>query len=202
MFKKYPVRSSFISSFKNFKARSAIYFTGKTLGLSPSECRDLTKRVPFFAEPSILKKIPSPPGAEDVWKLAFLLQRIHFQKSLHIGGITFTPSPITSYLPIEISAKGYPMTHLDKESVEEIGIIKIDLLGVRGLSTISETIKRLKIKEIPYYDSKTFDLMGRGETIGCFQIESPAMVDLLRKIKPKCIIRPGPTASGIKRGWL
>ncbi len=211
VFKKYPERASFIASFKDFKARSAIYFTGKALGLSPSECRELTKNIPFFAEPSILKIIPPPPGAEYLWRLASLLQGIHFQKSLHIGGVIFTPSPITSYLPIEISGKGYPMTHLDKESVEESGIIKIDLLGARGLSTISETLRRVKIKEIPYGDRRTFDLIGRGETIGCFQIESPAMIDLLRKIKPRniseladclALIRPGPTESGMKRSMV
>lgn len=211
LFKRYPHRASFIASFKDFKARSAIYFTGKALGLSPSECRELTKKVPVFAEPSVLQKIPPPSGAENVWNLASLLQGIHFQKSLHLGGIVFTNPPITSYLPIEISSRGYPMTHFDRESVEEIGIIKIDLLGVRGLSTISETIKNLGIKDIPYHDERTFELIKRGDTIGCFQIESPAMIDLLRKIKPRSIseladalalIRPGPTESGMKRGMI
>jgi len=208
LFKKYPQRVSFVASFKDFKARSAIYFTGKALGLSPSECRELTKKIPIYAEPSILEKITPPPGAEEVWKLASLLQGINFQRALHLGGILFTPHPITSYLPLELSSKGYPMTHFDKETVEEIGIAKIDLLGVRGLSTISEAMKNIEIKEIPGDDRKTFDLISRGDTIGCFQIESPAMIDLLKKIKPKSIseladalalIRPGPTESGMKK---
>ena len=208
VFKKYFQRASFIAEFKDFKARSAVYYTCKALGLSPSECREITKKVPFFEEPSILEKIPPPTGAETVWKLAPLLEGIHFQKSIHIGGIIFTPFPVTSYLPIENSSRGYPVTQFDKEIVEEIGIAKIDLLGVRGLSTISETIKNVKINKIPENDSETFDLIGRGDTIGCFQIESPAMIDLLKKIKPKSIseladalalIRPGPTESGMKK---
>lgn len=211
VFKKYDGRVSFIASFKNFKARSAIYSTGRALGLSPSECRELAKNVPLFAEPSILNKIPPPPGAENLWKLASHLQDIHFQKSLHLGGILFTPPPVTSYLPVDRSAKGFPMTHFDRDGVEGMGIIKIDLLGVRGLSTISETMKRVGIDNLPENDRKAFDLIARGDTIGCFQIESPAMIDLLKKIKPAnipeladalALIRPGPTESGMKRGMV
>lgn len=211
IFKNYAGKVSFVASFKDFKARSAIYFTGRALGLSPSECRELTKRVPLFAEPSLLNKIPPPLGAENVWKLASLLQGIHFQKSLHMGGILFTPYPITSYLPIETSAKGFPMTHFDRDGVEGMGIIKIDLLGVRGLSTISEAMKILKIDKVPQNDRKTFELIARGDTIGCFQIESPAMIDLLKKLKPVnicelanalALVRPGPTESGMKRGMI
>ncbi|MGQ9618006.1 MAG: DNA polymerase III subunit alpha [Candidatus Aminicenantia bacterium] len=211
VFKKYSDRVCFVTSFKNFKARSALYFTGKALGFSPSELRELTRKVPFFAEPSILRERPSPPGIERLWRLASLLDGIHFQKSLHVGGLIFTPYPLKSFLPVENSVKGYPMTQFDKEDVEDTKIIKIDLLGVRGLSTISMTMKNLNLREISEDDEETFKLIEKGETIGCFQIESPAMIDLLRKIKPRnvyeladalALIRPGPTESGMKRGMI
>ncbi len=211
LLKEHSGKVSFIASFKDFKARSALYFTCKALGFSSSECREIAKKVPAFSEPSLLKKILCPPGWEKVWRLASLLDGIHFQKSLHVGGLVFTPYPVTSFLPLQTSKKGYPVTHFDREGLEEAKMVKIDLLGVRGLSAISMSMRNLNLERIPEDDSETFDLIGKGETIGCFQIESPAMIDLLRKIKPKtlseiadalALVRPGPTESGMKRGMI
>jgi DNA polymerase III alpha subunit len=103
------------------------------------------------------------------------------------------------------------MSHLDRDAVEDLKLIKLDLLSVRGLTAISETKKVLKMGHIPPQDKKTFGLLKTAQTIGCFQVESPAMMNLLRRMKPDSIyeltqalalIRPGPTESGMKEALL
>jgi len=103
------------------------------------------------------------------------------------------------------------MTHYDRDAVEDLKLIKLDLLSVRGLAAISETKKRLRLSHLPPHDEKAYRLLQRAETIGCFQVESPAMMNLLRRLKPEniyeltqalALIRPGPTQSGMKERLL
>jgi len=200
-----------VATFKTYKARSALYDVARAYGLSPSEARKLSEKAPHFVEPSYLLKIKPPGGYEEIWKLASTLDGIFYNKSLHVGGVLITPYPSSHYLPKEPSEKGFPMTHLDKETVEDLKLIKLDLLSVRGLSVIKETMERAGIENIPQGDEETYSFIGEGKTIGCAQIESPGMIALLRRMKPKnlnelaaalALIRPGPTEVGMKRDFL
>ncbi|MGD9345420.1 MAG: DNA polymerase III subunit alpha [Candidatus Aminicenantes bacterium] len=203
--------AAFVCSLKNYRARSALYETARAFGLPPAESRSLSKRAPFFAEPDFLKKDKPPPGTMEIWKAASDLTSVYSENSLHVGGVILTPSPVDRYLPLTESAKGYVMSHFDRDAVEDLKLIKLDLLSVRGLAAVSATKKLLKIKSIPPRDSKTFSLLRDAETIGCFQVESPAMMNLLRRMKPEnvfeltqalALIRPGPTESGMKEALL
>jgi DNA-directed DNA polymerase III PolC len=203
--------AAFVCSLKNYRARSALYETARAFGLPPAECRSLSKRAPFFAEPDFLKKDKPPPGTMEIWKAASDLTAVYCENSLHVGGVILTPSPANRYLPLTESAKGYVMSHFDRDAVEDLKLIKLDLLSVRGLAAVSATKKILKIKSIPPGDGKTFRLLRDAETIGCFQVESPAMMNLLRRMKPEnvyeltqalALIRPGPTESGMKEALL
>ena len=203
--------AAFVCSLKNYRARSAIYETARAFGLPPEEARSLSKKAPLFAKPDFLKRDKPLPGYMEIWKAASDLTSVYCENSLHVGGILFTPSPASRYLPLEESAKGYVMAHYDRDSVEDLKLIKLDLLSVRGLAAISETRKILKIRNIPPRDRKTYSMLKRGQTIGCFQVESPAMMNLLRRMKPEnvfeltqalALIRPGPTESGMKEALL
>lgn len=203
--------AAFVCSLKNFRARSALYETARAFGLPPEEARSLTKHIPFFAEPDFLRWDKPAPGHLEIWRLASDLGGVYAEKSLHVGGVILTPAPAERCLPLEQSAKGFVVSHYDRDAVEDLKLIKLDLLSVRGLAAISATKERLKIKSIPPQDAKAYDLIRRAQTIGCFQVESPAMMNFLRRMKPRniseltqalALIRPGPTESGMKETLL
>jgi len=203
--------AAFVCSLKDFRARSALYETARAFGLPPQEARSLSKRAPFFARPDFLKKDRPLAGYAEIWKAASDLSHVYCENSLHVGGVLLTPAPAERYLPLEESAKGYVMSHYDRDAVEDLKLIKLDLLSVRGLAAISETRRMLNIRSLPPQDKKAYSLLRGGQTIGCFQVESPAMMNLLRRMKPEnvyeltqtlALIRPGPTESGMKEALL
>ncbi len=203
--------AAFVCSLKDFRARSALYETARAFGLPPQEARSLSKRAPFFARPDFLKKDRPLAGYAEIWKAASDLSHVYCENSLHVGGVLLTPAPADRYLPLEESAKGYVMSHYDRDAVEDLKLIKLDLLSVRGLAAISETRRILNIRSLPPQDRKAYSLLKGGQTIGCFQVESPAMMNLLRRMKPEnvyeltqalALIRPGPTESGMKETLL
>jgi DNA polymerase III subunit alpha len=203
--------AAYVCSLKDFGARSALYETLRACGVPPEEARGLAKRMPYFAEPSYLRRAAPAPGRLDVWKLAAELQDVYHEISLHVGGVILTPAPVERYLPLETSAKGLRMTHFDKDAVEDLRLIKLDLLSVRGLAAISETKEKLKLRTLPSGDTATYAALRVARTVGCFQVESPAMMNLLRRMKPTdiheitqalALVRPGPTESGMKEALL
>ncbi len=203
--------AAYVCSLKSFGGRSALYETLRAFGVPPEEARGLSKRVPYFAEPSSLRLAAPAPGRLDVWKLASELQDVYHEISLHVGGVILTPGPVERYLPLETSAKGLRMTHFDKDAVEDLRLIKLDLLSVRGLAAISETKEKLKLGALPPGDAATYATLRAARTVGCFQVESPAMMNLLRRMKPVdiheitqalALVRPGPTESGMKEALL
>lgn len=202
---------AFVCSLKNYRARSALYETARAFGVAPEEARKFCRSIPLWAEPGYLKQARPAPGYSEIWQLAAELQGVLAEKSLHVGGVIITPSPVIRYLPLEDSAKGFPMSHYDRDAVEELKLIKLDLLSVRGLAAISATKEKLRLQSLPQNDPKVFELLSEGRTIGCFQVESPAMMNLLRRMRPKnihdltqalALIRPGPTESGMKETLL
>ncbi len=203
--------AAFVCSVKNFRARSALYETARAFGLPPEESRSLSKKAPYFAEPDFLKKERPLPEYREIWQAASQLTSVYSENSLHVGGVILTPAPVERYLLLEKSAKGYTMAQYDRDAVEDLKLIKLDLLSVRGLAAISETKKRFNIKNIPPKDARTYSVLQKAQTIGCFQVESPAMMNLLRRMRPEnvyeltqalALIRPGPTESGMKETLL
>ncbi|MEN6560760.1 MAG: PHP domain-containing protein [Acidobacteriota bacterium] len=203
--------AAYVCSLKDFGGRSAIYETLRAFGAPPEEARSQSKRVPYFAEPSSLRLAAPAPGRLEAWKLAAELQDVYHEISLHVGGVILTPGPVERYLPLETSAKGLRMTHFDKDAVEDLRLIKLDLLSVRGLAAISETKEKLRLGSLPPDDPATYAALRAARTVGCFQVESPAMMNLLRRMKPAdiheitqalALVRPGPTESGMKEALL
>ncbi|HMI38777.1 MAG TPA: DNA polymerase III subunit alpha [Nitrospiraceae bacterium] len=116
----------------------------------------------------------------------------HFRNlGLHPGGVVLVPDEIRCYVPVEISASGLPVIQWEKDQAEEAGLVKIDLLGNRSLAVIRDALAAIKQNTgraidyatwDPISDPATIELIRRGDTMGCFYIESPATRLLLRKL--------------------
>ncbi|MAB80894.1 MAG: hypothetical protein CMJ89_16230 [Planctomycetes bacterium] len=135
---------------------------------------------------------------------------------LHPGGVVVSPGPITNVLACQHAAKGVLMTQIEKDGVEALGLVKMDLLGNRALTVIDDCLRSLgdrapDLEHIAEDDSKTKDLLVRGRTLGCFQVESPGMRSLLQQtaartmddvIQAVALIRPGPSGAGMKDAYV
>lgn len=167
----------------------------------------LAHRVPLDEEPY-----------PQVFRMAQRLLGLPRHLGIHPGGIVISDGPLNRYVPLEWATKGIVVTQFEMRAVEKVGLVKIDLLGNRALSTIAETLEILGAEgtelpwdEIPEDDEDTATLLRRGETLGCFQIESPGMRQLLTMtltenfpgtLHTVALIRPGPASSGMKDAFI
>lgn len=135
--------------------------------------------------------------------------------SIHPGGIVITPRPIEEYVPLQWSAKGVVVTQFEKDAIEEIGLVKIDLLGNRALANVDEAMRTagLSGEDINIFpkDHETAGLVSRGDTLGVNQMESPGMRHLLIQmqasglndvIQSLALIRPGAASIGMKERFI
>jgi len=130
-----------------------------------------------------------PPPWPKILKLAKRITGLPRHLSVHSGGVVITPDPIDQYAPVETAEKGVPIVTWEKDGVEAAGLVKIDLLGNRSLAVIRDTLANLKQNGIaieegfhdPTSDPDTQALIARGDTIGVFYVESPAMRQLQAK---------------------
>ncbi len=141
----------------------------------------------------------------------------HF--GLHPGGVVATPGPITDWVACQRAAKGVVVTQHDKDGVERLGLVKMDLLGNRALTVLDDCLELLReagieppdLTALREDDARTAELLRRGLTLGCFQVESPGMRNLLKQtgahtmddvIQAVALIRPGPAGSGMKDAYV
>ncbi len=232
VYKKYGMEKvGMISTHVKFMGRSLIREIGKAIGLPETYLNNITSRLPYFCNASQIieatKNIPecrTLPIKEEPLKtiLAYANRIDGFPRhlSIHPGGIVITPEQITNFVPLEQAKKGLAITQYDMFSIEDIGLIKIDLLSQRSLSvyadvlkTVQETYSKPLIDDLEkiYEDEETKKLIRNGKTIGCFYIESPAMRQLLKKLKvdnflmltaASSVIRPGVAESGMMQQYI
>jgi DNA-directed DNA polymerase III PolC len=221
-------RVAMISTLNTFAARGAVREVAKAFGLSGDEISDFTKRLPYGGSVANIEKriITHPecrhlPIAQEPYRsiieLAAKIESYPRHLGIHCGGIVIAPGKLLDFVPLQLSAKGIAITQYDMYSIDDLGLVKIDLLGQRGLSTIEEAkdiIGQMTGKrptEIPDNDPETYDLLRRGKTIGVFQIESPGLRALLIAMQTKtlndvtlalALIRPGASESGMKKVFL
>lgn len=140
----------------------------------------------------------------------------HF--GLHPGGVVVAPGPITDFAACQRAAKGMVVTQYDKNGVEAIGLVKMDLLGNRALTVLDDTLNELRsqgidvdLEALPENDPATGDTLAEGRSLACFQVESPGMRNLLQQtgardmdavIQAVALIRPGPAGSGMKDAYV
>ena len=201
------------------------------MGLGEAEISRVTKRIPHWGSDSFEEMKKSNPECADLpvniepWKTIFRLARsiIGYPRhlSIHPGGIVIAPGKITDYVPLERARKGFVVTQYDMYPVEDIGLVKIDLLSQRALGVLTDTMHAVKknYDEIPPVDDfnaicaddKTKELICSGGTMGCFYIESPGMRSLLKKLDcdnfelltaASSVIRPGVAESGMMKQFI
>ena len=228
VFGKYP-NVSLISTHIHFGSRSALREAGKSLGLSSTDINSITRRLPYSADLNNLEAIrdtipecrdlplEGPPFC-DMIKAAKKIVGLPRHISIHCGGIVVSKKPITDLIPLQKTPKGFEVTQYDMYPVEDLGLLKIDLLAQRGLAVEVDAVQAIRkhtpldLSSIdPVTDPATRALVRKGKTMGCFYIESPGMRNLLQKLRVDCfekltaassIIRPGVASSGMMQTYI
>jgi DNA polymerase-3 subunit alpha len=208
-----------IITFGKMAARAAVRDVGRALGLPYAFCDQIAKLIP--ATMSLDKAVETIPELADFYhkqenaKLlidqAKKLEGTVRHASVHASGVVVTPEPLIEVLPLQTAPQSDDLiiTQYDMYSVEELGLLKLDFLGLRNLSIIEETEKLVSSRQNQsvhlatdeFDDQKTFNLLQRGETVGVFQLESRGMREWLKRLKPTvlddlialvALYRPGP----------
>ena len=215
IFKKYPNwHVAFLGTMSTFKDRAVIREIGKVLGLPKGE-------IDSFSDPS--KELENQQNAtyQKMVAVYHYMKGMPNQRSIHAGGILISQEPITYYTALDLPPKGFPTVQWDMYEAEAIGYEKFDILSQRGIGHIREAVRLVKEnqgKEIDIHDFPSFkkDIklnaeLKEGQPIGCFYIESPAMRQLLKKLKcedyltlvaASSIIRPGVASSGMMKSFI
>lgn len=233
-------RVAMVGTINRFRPRSAIGDVAKANGLSPDDVRALAEALPHafwsrreddeegsghtspFAE---LAAAHPDPLHQRIFQQAQALLKLPRHLSVHAGGLVVGPTALTDRVPLMRSgSKGITITQLDLDTVEALGLVKIDLLGIRGLTVLGDVAEALHswqrtrysgpldvLEGIPAEDAEVSARIERGETIGCFQIESPGMRATLREIHARtpddlmvalALYRPGPLQGGLRDAFV
>ncbi|TEB41519.1 DNA polymerase III subunit alpha, partial [Flavobacterium circumlabens] len=156
-----------------------------------------------------------------VQEYGMMLEKYPNQRSMHSCGILISEEPITNFTVLEMPPKGFPIALFDMHVAEDIGFEKFDILSQRGIGHIDDSVKLIRKNRGINVDIRDTSLskdealcnqyLGRGKTIGCFYIESPAMRGLLRRLQcnnykilvaASSIIRPGVAQSGMMKEYI
>ena len=232
IFRRYGAGNvAMIGTFSTLRARSALRETAKALGIPEGEIAPLIRMIPFYASIERLDELArvSPRAAalpvreEPLRTLIAVARRIGgFPRHMatHPCGLVVSPEPLADLVPLQRGEKGYEITQWSMHEIEAAGLVKIDIIGQKGLAVIGEACamagenegRRIDPGRIDAAeDEKTRRLVRRGETEGCFYIESPIMMQLLRQARCEefevltalsSIIRPGVSNYGGKRSYL
>lgn len=214
-----------IITFGTMAARAVVRDVGRVLGLPYGEVDRIAKMVPLAVDMTLERALKeSPELAELVNQDQRVARLIDYSKTLeglarhcstHAAGVVIAPSALTNYVPLFKGSKGEITTQFDMKRVEQIGLLKMDFLGLRTLTVIDDALRMISenhpeadfdINEILLDDPEVFKLFAAGSTIGIFQFESPGMREYLRKLAPEtftditamnALYRPGPLDSGM-----
>ena len=206
-----------IATFNTYRYKSSIWDVARAMGMPSQEISELINT--SINEYKNLSYKKSDSQYRTIVSLAKNLEGRPRHMGIHCGGVVISPNDITDYVPLQKSIKGPLVTQFDMHSIKKAGLIKIDILGQRSLTVISEVADTIQNKYnihfdryiMPDIDDKTAKLIRNGHTIGVFQIESPGMRGLLKKLQvdtfemivvASSIIRPGPADSGMLRHFL
>jgi len=218
-----------IITFGTMAAKGAIRDVGRALNMSYGDVDRIAKLIPNELGITLNKALRTSAELknaydkeEEVHKLldlAIAVEGLPRHASTHAAGLVIAKEPLTHYVPLQNSAEGFPTTQYDKDRIEELGLLKMDLLGLRTLTVIGDTLTilaqsrgiSLNIDSIPLEDEKTCQQLTNGSTAGVFQMESSGMTNLVRELKPEGFIdliplvalyRPGPLGSGMVKDFI
>ncbi|MCL2282195.1 MAG: DNA polymerase III subunit alpha, partial [Fibromonadales bacterium] len=211
-------------TYGRMKAKAVLWAVGRVLDISRSDVGIFADKIPFRLsggadvnlknvrdqDEELNSLIESTDAYREFWELATKLEGLISNSGTHAAALIIAPCKMTELAPIyRLAAGDVPAVQYDKHYVEDIGLLKMDILGLKNLSLIQESVNAIKetrkleldMNKIPFNDEKTFDVFKQGNTIGIFQFESPGMRKYLRELKPSCLedliamnalYRPGP----------
>ena len=216
-----------IGTYGTLKAKAAIRDVGRALDVPLPRVNEIAKMIPdtlgiklkdaIFKESAELKEVyDTDPRAKEMLDFAMALEGCARSAGTHAAGVVVADIPLDSVIPLQtITGKVDVITQWDGPTIESVGLLKMDFLGLRNLSILDKAVQTVK-KVHPDFDlemvranledKKTFALLQRGETKGIFQFESGGIRDLLTKMKPDCfediiatsaLYRPGPLEGGM-----
>ncbi len=223
---KYKDGVAHIITFGKLKARMALRDVGRVLGLSYGHVDRLCKMVPFDPsrpltlqesidrEPRFKEEVKNNSKVKKLLELSLKLEGLNRNMATHAAGVVIAGDKLAEQFPLYVDHSSnliLPSTQFDMYSAENAGLVKFDLLGLKTLTVIDKTLKRLKSKnitvditKIDQKDEKVFSLLSTGETTGLFQLESAGMREAIKQMKPNkfddiialvALYRPGPMSN-------
>ncbi|MFF8194125.1 DNA polymerase III subunit alpha [Streptomyces bobili] len=215
---------------ETYRVRHAIRDVGAALSMDPAEIDRVAKSFPHIRARdarAALAELPElrPLAAErekygKLWELVEALDALPRGVAMHPCGVLLSDASLPSRTPVmPTSGEGFPMAQFDKDDVEDLGLLKLDVLGVRMQSAMAHAVteveratgERIDLDAVPPGDPATYRLIRSTETLGCFQIESPGQRDLVGRLQPATfhdlvvdisLFRPGPVAADMVRPFI
>jgi len=208
-----------IITFGTMGAKSVVRDVGRVMGLPYGDCDRLAKMIPTDLKMDLTKALKQSPELKEAYDTeevtrelidtAFILEDLTRNASVHAAGVVIGPEPLVNLLPLKLDDSGTLVTQYAMNPVGDLGLLKMDFLGLKTLTVIRnacEMVKRtqnidIPIDTLPLDDKKTYDLLNRAETLGVFQLESGGMRDLCKKFQISSVehitalvalYRPGP----------
>jgi error-prone DNA polymerase len=222
-------RCATVAMVDTYRARHAIRDAGAALGMPAMEIDLLAKSMPHIRAGNIeaaLDSLPelknlntSAPLTRATIALAARLDGLPRHLAMHPCAMVLSDAAFLDRAPVQLNAGGFPMVEFDKDDVEDIGLLKLDILGVRMQSTIAHAVHEIQrvvgeeidIDALPLDDAATYSLIQSTRTLGIFQVESPGQRELVGKLEPRTfsdliidisLFRPGPVKSDMIRPFL
>jgi error-prone DNA polymerase len=222
-------RCACVAMVDTYRARAAVREVGKALGLPEPEVDVVAKSFPHIGAKDLqvaVERLPELAGSNlnagqlaQLFRVAERLDGFPRHIALHPSGIVLSDDDLVTRVPLERSFQGYRVIQADKDDVEVLGYLKLDVLGVRMLSSMRHALDeiartehvKVDLDRIPLEDEPTFELIRASDTLGCFQIESPGQRELLQKLQPTrwedlivdiSLFRPGPVKSDMINPYL
>ena len=209
-----------IVTFGTLQARGVIRDVGRALDFSYAQTDRIAKMVPMELGMTLDKALESNPDLKAAYdnesdihyliEMSKRLEGLPRHTSKHAAGVVIAPAPVDDFVPLSRSADDYITTQYTMTTIEELGLLKMDFLGLRTLTVIDNTVKAVRasgkdpdfdINNIDYTDKKVYDLISSGQTSGIFQLESAGMTGFMKELKPSniediiagiALYRPGP----------
>ncbi|MFD4953834.1 DNA polymerase III subunit alpha [Streptomyces sp. NPDC058451] len=215
---------------ETYRVRHAVRDVGAALSMDPADIDRIAKSFPHIrardarAALDELPELKALAGERDrygrLWELVEALDALPRGVAMHPCGVLLSDASLPSRTPVvPTSGEGFPMSQFDKDDVEDLGLLKLDVLGVRMQSAMAHAVaevarttgERVDLDSLPDGDPATYRLIRSAETLGCFQIESPGQRDLVGRLQPATfhdlvvdisLFRPGPVAADMVRPFI
>ena len=215
-----------IITFGTMKARAAVRDVGRVMDIPLAEVDRIAKKLSNFtslresikSDPELKEAAEKQKRIKDLFDISMRLEGLSRHASTHAAGVVISDQPLDNYVPL-YSSGGVATTQYTMESLQAIGLLKVDLLGIITLDIIDRCIELVEqnravktdMDSLPLDDKKTYTLLAQAETKGVFQLESAGMRDILQKLKPNkfediiailALYRPGPLQSGMVDNYI